>query len=103
MSDSVSGDWGEEFAIISANNDDAHCLNLAEQIRHSIESISVCVKDVPVPLTISIGVSQCRVSDAICDAEKLLISADSALYDAKDQGRNRVCNRIISPPSSKAV
>ena len=103
ISDTVARYGGEEFAIIIANTDDAHCLNLAEQIRHSIESISVCVKDVPVPLTISIGASQCRVSDAICDAEKLLISADSALYDAKDQGRNRVCHRIISPPSSKAV
>lgn len=92
IGDTVARYGGEEFAVIITNTDDAHCLILAEQIRCSIEAQSVRVKHVSVPLTISIGVSQCQVSDATCDGEKLLIAADSALYEAKKLGRNRVCS-----------
>jgi diguanylate cyclase (GGDEF)-like protein len=45
-----------------------------------------------VPLSVSIGVAQW--ADASEDASRLLVRADAALYQAKQQGRNRVVTAV---------
>lgn len=91
ISDTVARYGGEEFALILANTNEADCLVLAERIRNAVEIIDINVNGSRVPLTISIGVSCCAVSTGGYDGVNLLTAADSALYLAKDEGRNRVC------------
>ncbi len=100
ISDTVARYGGEEFAIIIANTDEDDCLRIAERMRTAVEGIQILVKNVPVPLTISIGVSQCKATDVKCDAVSLLAAADMALYQAKEQGRNQVCNATLSAVNS---
>ena len=76
---------GEEFAYFT-HGDDAG--EQAERLRVSVASIPVVSAAGPVQVTISLGVAALQASDATLDA--LLIRADSALYEAKRQGRDRV-------------
>jgi diguanylate cyclase (GGDEF)-like protein len=48
-------------------------------------------QDVEIPVTISIGVTEVEAADRT--AETPLIRADNAMYQAKKDGRNRVCIR----------
>jgi len=100
ISDTVARYGGEEFAIIIANTDEANCLKIAENIRTAIEDIQVFENNKAVSLTISIGVSQCKLADVQCDAVSLLSAADKALYQAKKQGRNQVCSNILISATS---
>jgi len=100
ISDTVARYGGEEFAIIIANTDEANCLKIAENIRTAIEDIQVFENNKAVSLTISIGVSQCKLADVQCDAVSLLSAADKALYQAKKQGRNQVCSNILIAATS---
>ena len=80
---------GEEFAIIlqGANGDDA--FTVAEQIRSSIaakELIKRSSGERLGSLTISTGIAEIAPGD---DCKKLIERADQALYQAKNNGRNR--------------
>lgn len=80
---------GEEFAILLPRCPHEEALEVAERIRHMIESNPVPIADaVEWQLTISIGVTTC--ADGQRSLEQLLASADKALYLAKSNGRNRV-------------
>ncbi len=75
---------GEEFMIILPETQEDVALEIAERIRKSVETHSfVPIKQV----TISIGLVRNRPDE---DLEKLLNRVDSALYAAKNSGRNRV-------------
>jgi len=81
---------GEEFAIILPETNEAGARHVAERLRAAVESASFSTgKETPPDrLTISIGL-------AIFDADArfksdLIAFADSALYAAKREGRNRV-------------
>ncbi len=81
---------GEELAIIMPNTSQEKALEIAEKIRHGMESSQLKRKDTSQPLgkiTLSIGVAQLEKGD---DAECLIIRADRALYQAKESGRNKV-------------
>lgn len=83
---------GEEFVIVlpAVNAEDA--MASAERIRSAVQALNI-VNAVDIPagmLTVSIGVA-CRVPTAYDSPASLLRAADAALYEAKHQGRNRVC------------
>jgi len=86
---------GDEFVVLlpGCSRDDA--LRVAERVRFGI---SRAVGEAPV--TISAGVA--TVPDNATDAERLMAAADSALYDAKRTGRDRVAgsgrNIEVVPP-----
>lgn len=71
---------GEEFIIILTETDLVGAGIVAEKIRRSVEAKT--------DVTVSLGVS--CYSDDIKDGEELIKKADSALYEAKNSGRNRV-------------
>ncbi|OWP48456.1 diguanylate cyclase [Pseudomonas nitroreducens] len=81
---------GEEFVVLLGDSGEAEALELAEQIRASLQALAVPHEHGPLGmLTLSIGVastSRCKPSSWA----ELLQSADSALYQAKNGGRNRV-------------
>jgi len=80
---------GEEFVVLLPDTPEEGALRVAERIRREIEKTAFRVSGEILHLTVSIGV--CSASPARADATKdLFARADSALYAAKEQGRNRV-------------
>lgn len=80
---------GEEFCVLLTNTQIDGAMQVAENIRVCVENLCFTVDHRIVPLSISVGVATEIPSDKK-HAEALLNKADSALYQAKDQGRNRV-------------
>jgi diguanylate cyclase (GGDEF)-like protein len=80
---------GEEFLVIMAHNDLSGAVRLAERWRGAVEHDTVRLsegKDLRV--TISVGVT--AFAPSIATAPDLVAEADTALYAAKQAGRNRV-------------
>lgn len=82
---------GDEFAIILPQTQLAGARIVAGKIKRSIEDIALQAK-----ITLSIGVANYQKG---MDRNDLILRADSALYEAKKKGKNRVCvmgnNKIV--------
>jgi diguanylate cyclase (GGDEF)-like protein len=80
---------GEEFLVILPACDSQQSAATAERIRSAIASYPVRAARTPTRITASFGVT---VLDPTADTDQLQIiaRADSALYEAKQNGRNRV-------------
>jgi diguanylate cyclase (GGDEF)-like protein len=77
---------GEEFAaLLPCSMDEA--LIAAERVREAFAASGIAVDDAPVDTTVSIGVAG---GPAFTELDVLLAAADTALYQAKRGGRNRV-------------
>jgi len=86
---------GEEFAaLLPCSIDEA--LVAAERVRWSFETCGIVVDDDPVATTVSIGVAG---GPARTELDVLLAAADTALYQAKRGGRNRVEVALEEPLS----
>lgn len=81
---------GEEFAVVLPNHNSTEAMEIAESIRLAIESklIQHPLNKPKQIVTISIGVASC-VPDQGQSPSTLLQQADSNLYRAKHEGRNR--------------
>lgn len=88
-SDIVGRIGGEEFAILLPQTDMKSAVVLAERICRSFENLILAQEPEPISVTVSIGVA-CR-TDYDESVESLFARADSALYEAKRTGRNKVC------------
>ncbi len=77
---------GEEFAVIAPATTGENAAVFAEKLRRLVEQFQF--PGVPRPVTISIGVSEFPGAGKSRDG--LVRAADSALYQAKQQGRNKV-------------
>jgi diguanylate cyclase (GGDEF)-like protein len=80
---------GEEFAVLLPETTKADALKLAEKIRQGVEKNPFLIRREKVKMTLSIGIA--NLPDDTYDLETLVQKADQALYDAKRQGRNRIC------------
>ena len=84
---------GEEFAILLPHTTAAEARDIAERLRLRIAEIITPVtagaESVPLRITVSIGVAV--LEEARRDLDELLAAADSALYQAKQSGRNTTC------------
>lgn len=78
---------GEEFVIILKNTDLALARVIAERIRKEVADTPFHAKNFSIEITISLGVAMLRKNEYF---ETLLERADSAMYEAKKNGRNRV-------------
>lgn len=92
---------GEEFAIIMAGADAHQAAERAEMIRESIDAADFQYLGQPTAeTTISIGVAAFPTHAHA--RESLVKAADRALYQAKEQGRNRVVISDAEPAETKA-
>ena len=91
QTDTVARYGGEEFAAILPGCDRASLATVAEKIRAAVAAVSIRVQPgMPgARLTISLG-GACQEFDQVDPAE-LVSAADRALYQAKEQGRDRFC------------
>jgi diguanylate cyclase (GGDEF)-like protein len=81
---------GEEFAIIVPETAGESAVAVAEKLRRVVETWNFA--GVPRPVTISIGVAEFPRNGATRD--ELVRAADTALYLAKQGGRNRVLSAL---------
>lgn len=90
-SDILARYGGEEFGAI-LDSDEQGALCVAERMRSAVESLGIShVRSTGIPfVTISIGLASASTCKA-GNMEDLVRAADLALYEAKSQGRNRVC------------
>jgi diguanylate cyclase (GGDEF)-like protein len=88
--DLVARFGGEEFAVILPATDHAQAAALAESIRQAIEKLEIRHPNSPTGanVTISLGIAT-ATDDRFPTANALVGAADSALYAAKQLGRNR--------------
>jgi len=85
---------GEEFAVLLPQTSGNMAADVAERIRQSVEHAPFAfgVGGANIPITVSLGVSTLdRAQNTPTTADALLQAADTALYQAKHSGRNRVC------------
>lgn len=81
---------GEEFVLILAETDQEGACWVADRIRQNLSALKIPHDDSDYKhVTISCGVVSVVPGEEL-SAEKLVKSADIALYIAKEQGRNRV-------------
>jgi diguanylate cyclase (GGDEF)-like protein len=79
---------GEEFCVFLPNTTESDAIGLAERIRAAVEQNPLKLNKASIKTTVSIG-----VADSVragYDFKGLVATADSAMYGAKNGGRNRV-------------
>ena len=85
--DLVARYGGEEFAIVLPDTAEVEAYSVAERVRKKINALNFIYKGEKIPISASLGVVG-RVMVAGADAHGLIASADKALYEAKNRGRN---------------
>ncbi|HAU13809.1 MAG TPA: GGDEF domain-containing protein, partial [Gammaproteobacteria bacterium] len=87
-SDIVGRLGGEEFAVILPKTSMRTALLLANKLRIRIDQAKVHAPKGMIHVTVSIGIA--HMDRATVTLEQVIANADSALYQAKQNGRNRV-------------
>jgi diguanylate cyclase (GGDEF)-like protein len=90
--DIVARYGGEEFAVILPETDITGASQMAERMREALamQRMPQAPDTGSGMVTLSAGVASC-VPDEASSATDLIAAADRKLYEAKTQGRNRVC------------
>ena len=88
---------GEEFLIL-LGSDESHVQELFERIRRTIGDEPFAYEHKSLQVTISCGVTQFFPSKDKHNVIELLAAADTALYEAKNSGRNRTVFTQSKPP-----
>jgi len=86
-SDHVFRLGGEEFAILLHPTDVVGAILLAERLRNAIQDIKITHADNEFGFTASIGLGRYCEGESL---ESIMQRADSALFEAKETGRNKV-------------
>lgn len=98
-SDTLGRYGGEEFAVLLPHTKLEGAVVLAERLRKCIAAHAVTFGNQSIPVTISVGVAELMPDTP--NYEQLIQDADTALYQSKDGGRNRVTafnpSAIVAP------
>jgi diguanylate cyclase (GGDEF)-like protein len=86
--DAVGRYGGEEFALLMPNTGKETAMRVAERVRRDLDARGITVDGKRVEVTVSGGIATYGVEGE--DWDTLLSAADTALYEAKNSGRNRV-------------
>ncbi|MEO8001301.1 MAG: GGDEF domain-containing protein [Arenimonas sp.] len=82
---------GEEFGVLLQGHSLGAAMTRAEDFRQLCVSEPIQVGDVFLPMTVSIGVAAFNAKNHR-DGDGLYRAADTAVYHAKNSGRNKVCS-----------
>ncbi|WP_347274919.1 EAL domain-containing protein [Candidatus Kuenenia sp.] len=80
---------GDEFAVILPNTEEEQAQQISKQLVELTRNCLALDSLNPLHITVSIGIAMFPVHGDT--AETLLANADMAMYQAKDEGRNRDC------------
>lgn len=97
ITDYVARFGGEEFIILLPETNMEEATELAERLRANIEKSVFGDEKAPIYVTVSLGVVSTELTECDCQPYEfiscLIDAADKALYNAKEDGRNRVITR----------
>ena len=79
---------GEEFVIFLSGTSSSDAMIFTERLRKTVESSVFIYNDIEIKYTISIGIAEAL--PALESVSQWLENADKALYESKNNGRNRV-------------
>jgi diguanylate cyclase (GGDEF)-like protein len=88
--DFVARYGGEEFVVLLPQTHFAGCLPVAERVWRGVGEREFTDGNLKTKITVSVGVAFFPSKD-VATVEQLLSNADQALYQAKREGRNRIC------------
>lgn len=91
QNDICSRTGGEEFVIVLPDTQKNEASKIAESLREKLEAMPINVGADTIKVTASFGVA-CH--ENTFNLEAVLKGADTALYQAKQSGRNRVCTFV---------
>ena len=105
--DVVARYGGEEFLLVLPSTHFTGALTVADRVWRSVGGEAVMIDGQAYPVTISVGVALYPSRD-VKSKDQLIKAADRALYQAKDDGRDRICvfqhqgyiYRPASPPEA---
>lgn len=82
---------GEEFAIVLPDMDEQGATTMGEKVRVAVENLAIehTGSSISTRVTVSIGVAVI-VPESATTPSTIIAAADSALYQAKHEGRNRI-------------
>jgi len=86
--DDIFARWGGEEFVLAFNTNIEKGFEIADSLRKYIEQK---VFDMVEHITCSFGITEFTVEDTV---DTLIKRADEALYEAKETGRNKVCQKI---------
>ncbi len=78
---------GEEFSVLLPETGRKDAFDLAERLRRAVAEISIEFEGQTFGFTVSIGGAEALETDETID--NVIMRADNALYNAKENGRNR--------------
>jgi diguanylate cyclase len=84
--DFVARFGGEEFVTTMDGTDARGALRVLDQLRNQLSQLDLRFRDAQVKVTISCGITELLAGDT---ADTAVARADAALYQAKENGRNR--------------
>ncbi|MEM9187890.1 MAG: diguanylate cyclase [Myxococcota bacterium] len=105
--DVVARYGGEEFLLVLPSTHFAGALTVADRVWRAVGATPIVVDGEAHPVTISLGVALYPSRD-IRSKDDLLKAADKALYQAKADGRDRICvfqhqGYIYKPPTREST
>jgi diguanylate cyclase (GGDEF)-like protein len=89
--DFVARYGGEEFAIVARDLSATDAHSLSERLLQTLRDLKIEHEGQEISLTASVGLTMFTPTDS---AAEWLARADQALYQAKNEGRNRVVSRL---------
>jgi len=92
--DTVGRVGGEEFCILFPETDLASGTLAAERVVGGLAESLLVVGDLRLRMTVSVGLAEHSPGESL---DALLKGADTAMYEAKRSGKNRVCARPVIP------
>ena len=94
--DVVARYGGEEWIICLSRTNRTGGINIAEKLRNAVERTVFQLKEIETRITVSIGIATAPEDGIRYDA--IVEAADTALYHAKERGRNQV--QVFTGPGS---